>query len=260
VPRPRRRKRFTVSLFPFLSVLACVIGVLTLLITASALGELGGGALDLETYEKLEAEIATGRQKLRELRALEEETESLEPEAAAVREENARLRSAREGVGDKIAASAPMREELRTAEERVAVLEAEQRRLDAEREKLEASLGVQRRAAASAPLRLQPSGSGTGIEPHFAECRDDGVVLYQGPERQPRHVPTAGIETSPDVRSFLRRVRARSGASAILLVRPSGVGSCNTLRQEAGRHNARHGLMPLPEDGELDFSVVGGES
>jgi hypothetical protein len=239
-------------------VLACIIGVLTLLITATAVGEIGGGALDLETYEKLEEEIAAGQRRLASLRALDEEVASLESEVAAEREIEERLRAEHEGLGDALQASAPLREELQTSEERVAALQAELDEVNAKRDGLEKEIAEHRAALASAPLRLTPSGSGTGIEPHFAECRDDGVVLYEGPERRALWVPTERIERSLDVRSFLRRVRARSGASAILLLRPSGVRSCHTFEIEAARHHARNGTMPIPEDGELDFSAVGG--
>ena len=45
----RRTKRdFASSLFPFLSVLACVIGTLTLLIAALALGQVAEDLLDAE--------------------------------------------------------------------------------------------------------------------------------------------------------------------------------------------------------------------
>lgn len=260
MPRPRRRNRAVVSLFPFLSVLACIIGVLTLLITATAVGEIGGGALDLETYEKLEAEIEAGRRRLAALQALEAEVTDLEASVAAERETEARLRAELATIGDVLAASAPLREDLRASEERVAALQAELDALDAKRDGLEEELRRRRAALASAPLRLTPSGSGTGIEPYFAECREDGVVLYEGPDRQPLRVATDRIERSLDVRSFLRRVRARSGASAILLLRPSGVRACRALEIEAARHHARNGTMPIPEDGELDFSAVGGGS
>ena len=36
----RRKKSITVSLFPFMSILACVIGTLTLMLTAMALGQM----------------------------------------------------------------------------------------------------------------------------------------------------------------------------------------------------------------------------
>lgn len=259
MPRPRRRKRFAVSLFPFLSVLACVIGVLTLLITATAVGEIGGGAVDLETYERLEDEIASGRRRLAELRALSDEVTSLGVDLSEARATSERLRAEREALGDVAVASAPLRAELRDGEERVAGLEAELARVKASRAEAEERLAERRRALASAPLRLRASGSGTGIEPYFAECRRDGVVLYEGVERRPLHVSSPNIEKSLDVRAFFRRVRAHSTASAILLVRPSGVSACRALQHQAVLHNARSGSMPIPEDGELDFSAVGGE-
>ena len=81
--RPRKRRRPQVSLFPFLSVLACVIGALTLLIAATAVGRVASDAVDLELYERLEREIAQGRRRLAELSALVDNVETLGAEIDA---------------------------------------------------------------------------------------------------------------------------------------------------------------------------------
>lgn len=254
--RTRKRSGNVVSLFPFLSVLACIIGTLTLLITATAIGEIGPEAIDLDAYDALEREIAEGHQRLTALRALEQEVASAE--AAVVQEQQARdeLAEKRARYGAVSAESAPLRSDLEATNQRVDGLEAELASLDAERDALAKRISERRTSLASAPIGIEPSGSGTGLEPHFAECRGDGVVLYEGPDRHPIRVPASSIEHSLDVRAFLADVRAARGASAILLVRPSGVGTCRALAIEAARQDARNGLMPIPENGELDFSAV----
>ena len=64
--RRRRSAEETVSLFPFLSILACVIGVLTLMITAMALGQMEESGPSEEEiarqgllYEQLQQRIAS---------------------------------------------------------------------------------------------------------------------------------------------------------------------------------------------------------
>ena len=61
----RRRNHSEVSLFPFLSVLACVIGTLILLLSAVAVGGIGERSLDQvrlsERIEAAEIFIAGGR-------------------------------------------------------------------------------------------------------------------------------------------------------------------------------------------------------
>ena len=62
--RPRRRTRPSVTLFPFLSILACVMGTLILVITASATSQVASGGIDLERSEQLEAQIDADRRRL----------------------------------------------------------------------------------------------------------------------------------------------------------------------------------------------------
>lgn len=252
--RPRRRTRPTLSLFPFLSVLACIIGTLTLLITATAIGEMAGETIDVERYEALEREIEQGRRRLAELRALHEEVGELEASVEGARETRAALEAELAGREDAVAAAAPLRERLARARERNAALEAELERVQEQQEGLEARLQERREALAKAPILIEPSGSGTGLEPHFAECRTDRVVLYEGPELRPNPVPASRLDTSPDVRRFLRRVRIGRDATAILLVRPGGIGACRDLQKQASLLGVRHGQIPVPADGELDFS------
>ncbi len=87
----RRPSREPVSsLFPFLSVLACVIGTLTLLIAALAIGQVAEGLLDSEIdpteVEHLDAQRA-------ELRALEEQVEAVEHVAEELAAARAELRA-----------------------------------------------------------------------------------------------------------------------------------------------------------------------
>jgi len=254
VARPRRRTRPTLSLFPFLSVLACIIGTLTLLITATAIGEMAGETLDVERYEALEREIEDGRRRLAALRALREEVGELEAGVAEARETRAALEAELARREDAVAAAAPLREQLARARERQSTLEAELAQVEAEQEGLEARLQERREALARAPILIEPSGSGTGLEPHFAECRDDRVVFYEGAELRPAPVPSSRLDTSPDARRFLRRVRIGRDATAILLVRPGGIAACRALERQAALLGVRHGRLPLPADGELDFS------
>ena len=58
-----------VSLFPFLSIIACVIGVLTLLISALALAQMDNEAVaSLEQWEKTQRELASIRDEIERLK------------------------------------------------------------------------------------------------------------------------------------------------------------------------------------------------
>ena len=80
--RPPKRE-FASSLFPFLSVLACVIGTLTLLIAALALGQVAQDLLDARSASAEEVDLSTERAALRQLEAQLSRDERLKQEREA---------------------------------------------------------------------------------------------------------------------------------------------------------------------------------
>lgn len=254
--RPRRRTRPSVSLFPFLSVLACVIGVLTLLIAATAIGQIATDAIDLELYENLEREIASGRRRLAELTGLQQEIARLDEELIGARSDHDALARDRETARNALEQSAPLRRRLLEVDERVASLERELESIDDSLEKSREEIARLHAARTQAPIVVRPSGSGHGLEPHFAECREDGLVIYEGRERRATEIPTHRIATSAEYRRFLRRVRFRDGATVIFLIRSGGVPAFESAARQAATSGVRHGEIPLPGDGELDFSEL----
>jgi Skp family chaperone for outer membrane proteins len=254
--RPRKRRRPQVSLFPFLSVLACVIGALTLLIAASAVGRVASDTVDLELYERLERQIAQGRRQLAALSALAEDVATLGEEIAAARSEKERLAGDAEQARAALERNAPLRQKLAREEDRRRALEREAAALDERASERREALARRQAELAAAPILIQPSGSGYGLEPHFAECRRDGLVLYEGLERRKTHVPLHRIGTSAEYRRFLRSVRLREGATVVFLVRPGGVPAWRQAKVQA--RAARSGEIPLDGDGDLDFSLLGG--
>lgn len=251
--RPRRRTRPSVTLFPFLSILACVMGTLILVITASATSQVASGGIDLERFEQLEAQIDADRRRLAELSALQEELAAL---AAGLERESAReqtLGAELHTRRDALAGDRPRRDALRADEARVAGLEGELVPLRAENARLREALERRGRARGAGRIRIRPSGSGLGLEPHFVECRPEGIVLYEGLDRTRREIPAHRVASSPAYARFLRETLFRSNASVIFLIREGGVGTCDEARPLAQRHRVRFGEIPLVGSGELDF-------
>ena len=240
MPRRRRRGGAAASLFPFLSVLASVIGVLTLLITASAVGQIASDSIDLELYEKLEAEIDHGRQEIARLTALDAEVAALDAQLDAART----LRANRE--------TAPTAASLRAAEQEEAALALDLREAKDEITRLEKDLTAAHEARAT--LRLQPVGSARDLEPFFVECQRDRIVLYDGPRRERIEVRARRIRTDADYRRFLRGVRQRERARIVFLIRPGGVPVCEIAKLPAYERRMRTSDMPLPNDAPLDFT------
>jgi len=256
--RPRKRTRLAVSLFPFLSVLACVIGTLVLLITATATSQVAAGGLDIERYENLEREIDENRRRLAELSGLESEIEEL---TASLEETRARARELeREGAAAREALTRhePLRAALREDETRLRELEGELAPLTEAAEARAKAAAEQRKRLSNARIRLRSSGSGYGLDPHFVECRPEGIVYYEGLERRPVAVPTHHVGASAGYRRFLRAAVYRTNASVIFLIREGGVDACTWAKRVARQHHLRSGQLPLIGDGPIDFSAVNG--
>ncbi len=256
--RPRRRTRPSVSLFPFLSVLACVIGTLVLLITATATSQVASGGVDLERYEHLEQEIEANRKRLAELSGLANELEELLTNLEETRARGIALERERAVVREAIAQHAPLLAALREDESRLRELERELAPHSEASAARAQALAERKKRLSSARIRLKPAGSGYGLDPHFVECRPEGIIYYEGLERRPVEVPTHHISASAGYRRFLRAAVFRTNATVIFLIRQGGVDAYQWASRVAQQHRLHYGEIPLVGAGALDFSAVNG--
>ena len=243
------------SLFPFLSVLACVIGTLTLLIAALAIGQVAEGLLDSEIdpteVEHLDAQRA-------ELRALEGELEAVEH----VAEELAAARAELRGLGvTPNQSEADRRRDVETRR-RSAQLAASLRRLERENEDLVASIqGVEvalvsdRRGSDTRALLVLPHGSAPPLRPYFVECREDGVRVHHENLRASFYLARGSLDDVARFRAFLQRVRTVRDGTVIFLIRPNGVATYEWAAEMTGRLFVRHAKLPLPTQGTLEFAL-----
>lgn len=256
--RRARRDDLAVSLFPFLSVLACVIGTLTLLLAAMAIQRLGGQSLARvllgEQLEALQAEVASGEAELARLEAQLRASD----ESAKVEEELGRRLAALglaldisleelQGVTDLV------REAIRIDEQKQR-LEGERKRLATRIAARESELDEREKARVQVPIIIDPTGLGREWRPYLFECRADYIELHRSDGELSYRIPREEIEYSEDFRRALRRVRAIHDAIVIFLIRPEGVKTCDLAWRVAEAHRVRKANLPLPGEGELDLS------
>lgn len=215
----RRRRGAALSLFPFLSVLACVTGTLTLLITALAIGQLASPTVDVEDFRAAQAEVQQGTA----------EREALQARLA--------------------------RAEAERLERRQAQLTRDRDRLRAEVQSVSAELDGRSAVPTEPRILLQPSGSGQHLSPRFVECRAGEVRLHRAGAFGPP-IPVAELPASASYRQFLREVSGLPRGTVIFLVRPDGVRAYNAAAAVAAGLGVRHGKLPIPGQGEIDFSLL----
>ena len=177
----RRSREPDSSLFPFLSVLACVIGTLTLLIAALAVGQVAESLLAAEELDATqEAVLAAERAELEEIREQIADVERLGEEVSAARAEAARLAR------------------------RIAQLAEKERSLVGSIQGVETSLAKQRPDDDDQPIRILPHGTARPLRPFFIETRSEGIRIYS--------------DESMDTLKALERNGSRSGKTTVPLL------------------------------------------
>lgn len=256
------REHLAVSLFPFLSILACVIGVLTLMITALALGQMGQKAANqadidrAEEYLRLQKESEQLSPRVEHLRASLTLGKQLELEAQRVRLEKATLDEKKKQV------PMPARPADVIAKEAEALAKKNEQ-MEKDLAALGAQLAPMREEVAKIPdadeqgkITVRPAGSGTNLKPVFIECAEKEIVIHESP--QAVAVVRAGMETNAKYLKVLEHVAAQKDATIIFLIRPKGIATYNQARLIARARFARNGKLPLPGEGAIDLSLFRG--
>jgi hypothetical protein len=261
----RNRHDLSVSLFPFLSVLACVIGTLTLLIAALAFTQIASEASPARDPDQPEPQLAAliGQDMIEQFaRKLEELSASLSQAASLdVRRDTLEAQLLERGLPKdltveeldaKIAMLVTLeeaREQIAQSEQEVALLHAT---LKDDHDRLERS----RTLPDDAPIALMPRGDGSSLAPYFVECRADGVRIRRKNRSWSEELHLRDLVERGRFRVFLEKVRSVRGASAIFLMRPDAVKTCREAEEMANQVYARHGKLPIPGDGPIDLRLV----
>ncbi|MBI1375162.1 MAG: hypothetical protein GC159_20780 [Phycisphaera sp.] len=265
--RRRNKSAPSISLFPFLSILACVIGVLTLLISALALGQIDPSAVEeaeqrfveqeqrAAQHEALSQGIITANDRITELKRMITEAETAQKQVAAARAELEQLEAERQKMlakaNDKT--SANLLAEANRLRVRVAELEPELKETKEKIAELKAELADRRKPPEPAKVMIRPGGSGVGLDPSFVECAYSSVVIYEGDK--PQRVRRADLATSDVFIDLLKRVAERPDGTIIFLVRTDGLGTYYTARSIARANYVRNGKLPVVGDGEIDLTL-----
>ena len=265
--RRRQQEEDDVSLFPFLSILACIIGVLTLLISTLALAQMDNEVVaSLEQLEKAEREVAALQEEIdrlkkqidqealkrasemderqRELLAAQKRLEELQKRIEELRKQGAQPQKVVEIKVPKVdpasheQAIKQMQQELKGVREKLAQLEKE--------------LKDRKRPPDEPEVTVIPGGSGLQFEPVFVECAAGSVVIHMGDK--PERVPLAALETSEAFTKVLNFVAASPRRTLVFLIRDNGLGSYYKARDLADWAKVRNGKLPVLGKGRLDLS------
>ncbi len=256
-----------ISLFPFLSILVCVIGTLVLLIVVMTLGQT---VQDGRTQAELDRAIKHQQleKELEALKAAEKASEVAAGDAgkllAALKQEQAKLINLRRDM-EKLGAAPPggetdaeLQKRLELAISQLAAMAKERPEMLKEIQKLEAELQAKKKVLSQAPpLKVRPggTGSGRGADLLFVEANGAGVVLYKDGKPGAR-VSKASVGKDAGLNAFFLEAKKNPRNLVLFLVREDGYGTYNMAAGLAeNTFELRTGKLPLPGQGPVDLSL-----
>ncbi len=258
-----------VSLFPFLSIIAAVIGVLTLMIAAVTLGQMNQddvreaveNAIELEGLEK---QIAETEGEMEEIDLqLKKESERLLKSASARENELIKTRAELETLIKQLAAAKKKAEEQKKI--KIVIPEVPQGQRET-LDDLQAQLAeIKKRLAAlqlvlkkkqeppeEAKVSILPAGTGLSYKPNFVECTKSTVVLHT--EDPPLTIRTAEIVKHPKFVALLEGVANKRDQSIIFILRSDSLNTYRVAKRLCDANDVRNGKLPAVGNGRLDFS------
>ncbi len=260
-----------VSLFPFLSILAALIGALVVIITGMAIIQLQkADAVEPEEVSRTEQnkEVLAESEELKkendELRQLLETISKAVNELTFSMTERNRLREIKENVDETEGTLAEKDRLHKQLIQENANLLAAYEALLKEIEELKKRLQEEKRPEQELPpIQVRPAGSGRNMIPFFIETSAQTISILRKDE-DPVVLPTQTLNSDPKFLQFLDYIDANPRTQIVFLVRNNKAAiDAYTVADrvvksyaanKARRSNFRAGKLPLPGEGEIDLS------
>lgn len=268
--RARKSEGSSVNLFPFLSILICIIGGLTMIIVILQLIAMqqveGREPEDVERareFVQMEKIKEEDQKKLDDLRQLIEEMIQVNQSTLANMERLRLLKDLLENQ-EKLDVS---REELMT---KFALLQQTNKQLDidhtellAQIEKLKKEIEERKLPPEAARLQVRPTGSGANTIPYFVEIASKTILIHHSLSEPPIEIPSASLGQSEEFNKLLETIKAAGDRRLIFLVRGDDSSMANLAKANSvvssfkSRTGAKFipGKLPLPGDGKVDLSL-----
>jgi hypothetical protein len=253
-----------VSLFPFLSILACMIGTLTLMITGLALTGMdsGGEGQEEDAVQRAEAYVVLKRKRaeyqsqIDVLRQVKGDSANLDKTLSDARQEVKTLELATKSEAERQKVEADLQRQADASQASASTANAEKVNLEKTLKALREELVRSQQTLSEATVKVLPPRNGRPIKykPYFAEATKQGVVLYDG--KAPRSIGVGAIGKDKALNDLLTRLSGKANEQLVVLIRHDGLSARNRLITLARERNVTFGQIPLVGDGRLDLKGV----
>lgn len=260
----------SVNLFPFLSILICIIGCLTLIIVViNLIGMNKGEGKTPEEVERarefmvLKQEKEEKQEEQDKLRQLIENLIQQNKDTLAARDKLALLKKTLENQEELDKSREELIAKFNLLQSTNKKLVADEQFLQEEIKKKEEELAKRAEPPKPAALQVRPSGSSATTRPFFVEISERGVYLHRSLTQEPPVIPVASLNQSPEFLEFLKMIASQPYNRLIFLVRgtPGAVKTLNEAGAVVSGYNRVNGTeiipgrLPLPGEGKVDLQL-----
>ena len=201
-----------ISLFPFLSILACVIGILTLMITAIVIAQIDPESVNekietaLEDDEEFQQKI---EERKKELDALREEIERIkkDPFKKIDPKKKDQLKQQIALVSTQVKKAREEEKQGKAIQGEVVKMKADLAKIMKDLDEAEEEWELMKDPEKFATMVVKQSGSGAGgdLEPTFIECNEQGIRVYEETGKY-FEVPTEQINGNAKLKTVIQKV------------------------------------------------------
>lgn len=264
----RNNNEEAVSLFPFMSILACLIGILTLMISLSMqLKEAQNeGATEADKALAMENRELKRRSEAVSASILRIEEKARKENATSVQLNELRdmrivLREKLDGLakaGDPEKSDAALQKSVELMKKEIAALKQERPSLAKRLEELKKKLAEVRnppKKVESVVVRPGGSGARAAAKLFFVECNSTGIVLI-GDDGKETPVATDAIPSNMAYKSFLEEAKRNRDSMLLFLIRKDGHAAYPWAAGIAeNQFELKTGKLPIPNNGKIDLSL-----
>jgi hypothetical protein len=208
----KKKADLEISLFPFLSILACVIGILTLMITAIVIAQIDPEAVS----EKIETALEDDQEFQKKIDQRKKELDELRSEIEEIKKDPFKKidPKKKDQLQKQIVAETALVEKAKAEQEKSVEIQGEVLKMKADLakrmkdlEEAEEEWDLMKDPDKFATMVVKQSGTGTGgeLEPTFIECNEKGIRVYEQ-SNDYFEVPTAQIAGHAKLKTLIQKV------------------------------------------------------
>ena len=208
----KKKADLQISLFPFLSILACVIGILTLMITAIVIAQIDPESVN----DKIETALEDDEEFQKKIEERKNELNTLRREIEAIKKDPLKKvdPTKKEQLNQQIASITAQIEKAKSEQKQSKGMEGEVVKIKAtlakmltDLEQAENEWELMKEPEKFATMVVKQSGSGAGgdLEPTFIECYDEGIRVYEENGKYFK-VPVGQIASHPKLKTVIQKV------------------------------------------------------